>query len=110
MSVEQARFYSDSILKHGTDTQSPFYPDATARHFDLRLQLDGQTVSFAIPKGLSHWNLAGVKPETRLGVMTTLHPLGYSLFEGGRDGTTAMWDCGTYKVSERTPPLPRVRE
>jgi hypothetical protein len=59
---------------------------------DLRIQLDGFTVSFAIPKGLSNWD-----GRKRLAIMTTLHPLAYSLFEGGSDGVTGCWDIGSYK-------------
>lgn len=68
--------------------------DATAKHFDLRFQLRDETVSFAIPKGLSDWQLAGDKSETRLAIMTQRHPIAYSLFEGGRVGTTGCWDIG----------------
>lgn len=35
----------------------------------------------------------------RLAVETNPHPIGYTLFEGGGTGTTAVWDLGTYKVS-----------
>lgn len=91
---------------------------ATAKHFDLRIQLRNRTVSFAIPKGLSDWQEGAVKKETRLSIMTQLHPIPYSLFEGklsfsqnsalrsaashaqiiffsgGRIGTTGCWDIG----------------
>ncbi|KAM0750924.1 hypothetical protein T439DRAFT_325970 [Meredithblackwellia eburnea MCA 4105] len=95
---------------------------ATAKHFDLRLQLDGATVSFAIPKGVSGMTRYKSEEEKtkdrakgkgkgkekerkneplyRLVVETDPHPIGYTLFEGssGRFGTTGVWDLGTYKI------------
>jgi hypothetical protein len=71
--------------------------DATRNHFDLRLQLDNETISWAIPKGLS--DPAG--QTIRYAIETVPHHLNYSLLEGsvvaGRS-TTGCWDVGTYTV------------
>ncbi|SCZ87377.1 BZ3500_MvSof-1268-A1-R1_Chr2-2g04843 [Microbotryum saponariae] len=70
---------------------------ATAKHYDLRLHLDGGTLSWAIPKGLSDWDPSR-GTEHRLAIETYPHALDYTLYEGSRVGTTAVWDLGTYKV------------
>ncbi|SGY15187.1 BQ5605_C013g07282 [Microbotryum silenes-dioicae] len=70
---------------------------ATAKHYDLRLHLDGGTLSWAIPKGLSDWD-PSTGTEHRLAIETYPHTLDYTLYEGSRVGTTAVWDLGTYKV------------
>ncbi|SCV70245.1 BQ2448_1639 [Microbotryum intermedium] len=70
---------------------------ATAKHYDLRLHLDGATLSFAIPKGLSDWDPSR-RTEHRLAIETYPHGVNYSLYEGNRVGTTAVWDLGTYKL------------
>jgi hypothetical protein len=71
--------------------------DATRNHFDLRLQLDNETISWAIPKGLT--DPAG--QTIRYAIETVPHHLNYSLLEGsvvaGRS-TTGCWDLGTYTV------------
>ena len=44
------------------------------------MQLDGSTVSWAIPKGLLGISKKG--ESSRLAVETTLHPISYTVFEG----------------------------
>ncbi|AAW42055.1 hypothetical protein CNBC7140 [Cryptococcus deneoformans B-3501A] len=77
---------------------------ATALHYDLRMHLDGVTVSWAIPKGLLGISKSG--EARRMAVETTLHPLWYTIHEGsdgrtfgqGRQGGTLLWDIGEYTI------------
>lgn len=69
---------------------------ATARHFDLRLEVDGVLVSWAVPKGPS------TNPrERRLAVHVGDHDLDHADVEGpsgdqpGRG--VIVWDAGTYR-------------
>lgn len=69
---------------------------ARALHYDLRLQLDGGTLSWAIPKGLigasskllgegGAADLAGMDKKgesSRMAVQTTIHPISYTTHEG----------------------------
>ena len=72
---------------------------ATARHFDLRLEVEGTMRSWAVPKGPS------MDPAVkRLAIEVADHSLAYNSFEGEVDGgQVIVWDRGSYEQGGRVP-------
>jgi DNA ligase D-like protein (predicted 3'-phosphoesterase) len=70
---------------------------ATAHHFDLRLEVDGVMRSWAVPKGPS------LDPAAkRLAVQVGDHSLAPNAFEGASgEGGLIIWDRGTYEQGGR---------
>ncbi|HWE59735.1 MAG TPA: DNA polymerase ligase N-terminal domain-containing protein [Solirubrobacteraceae bacterium] len=70
---------------------------ATAHHFDLRLEVDGLMRSWAVPKGPS------MDPAAkRLAVQVEDHALAHNAFEGKTgSGAVIVWDRGSYEQGGR---------
>ncbi len=72
---------------------------ATAHHWDLRLEVDGTMRSWAVPKGPS------MDPaQKRLAVQVEDHEKSHNDFEGpAGSGGVIIWDRGTYEQGGRVP-------
>jgi DNA ligase D-like protein (predicted 3'-phosphoesterase) len=72
---------------------------ATAHHYDLRLEVEGAMRSWAVPKEPS------MDPAVkRLAIEVADHSLAYNDFEGELDGGwVKTWDRGTYEQGGRVP-------
>jgi DNA ligase D-like protein (predicted 3'-phosphoesterase) len=72
---------------------------ATAHHYDFRLQIDGAMRSWAVPKGPS------MDPAVkRLAVQVEDHSLAHNEFEGPTGhGGVIIWDRGEYEQGGRVP-------
>jgi DNA ligase D-like protein (predicted 3'-phosphoesterase) len=72
---------------------------ATARHFDLRLEVGGVMRSWAVPKGPS------MDPAVkRLAVQVPDHEVDHNAFEGSAEhGAVIVWDSGEYEQGGRVP-------
>ncbi len=72
---------------------------ATAHHFDLRLEVEGVMRSWAVPKGPS------MDPAVkRMAIQVPDHSIEHNDFEGETEGGwVRIWDRGTYEQGGRVP-------
>ena len=72
---------------------------ATAHHFDFRLEVDGVMRSWAVPKGPS------MDPAVkRFAIQVEDHDLAHNGFEGRTgSGAVVIWDRGSYEQGGRVP-------
>jgi DNA ligase D-like protein (predicted 3'-phosphoesterase) len=72
---------------------------ATAHHWDLRLEVDGVMRSWAVPKGPS------MDPaRKRMAIQVPDHEMSHNDFEGkAGEGGVIVWDRGTYEQGGRVP-------
>jgi DNA ligase D-like protein (predicted 3'-phosphoesterase) len=87
-----------TLLSSGQNLFVVHKHEATHLHYDLRLEINGSLISWAVPKGIT----LGKESEKRLAIMVENHPMECGRFEGvipeGHygSGTVMAWDFGTF--------------